>query len=355
MVKANARFLQIVVFFFLGLAAVLSAPGYGAETKLTRDAIVEGAKKEGKVSWASNLVEEEVAELNKAFQKEFPFIKQVEYARMRGPEENEKLLSEMQAGIFPFDMVHVGEDLTSRYEKLGFLVSPVDWNGLFGVDPRMIHPKRFAVAVGNSLLGVMYHKTKVPKQHVPKTWNDCTNPFFKDKMATEVRPSPHFTELWADKGEEWTLDFARKIAANRTKWSSSATAALTMVAAGEVMVFCPTSYGTWYRQASRKPNFPVGWVFPEGPILGSRGLMLSPMKGAQKQSAAMLLVGWIASKGLPVLDTGRESVFHPQTKLGAEFKRTGRQIKVMNWEDIVHSDTIAKKVLEVWGFPKAGI
>jgi iron(III) transport system substrate-binding protein len=353
MAKRNTR-LRRILFVFLALSIpFFYTPGHSAETKLTRDAIVEGAKKEGKVSWASNLVEEEVAQLNKAFQKEFPFMKQVEYARMRGPEENEKLLSEMQAGIFPFDMVHVSEDLTSRYEKLGFLVSPVDWNGLFGVDSRMIHPKRFAVAVGNSLLGVMYNKTKVPKEHIPKAWNDCTNPFFKDRMATEVRPSPHFTELWADKGEEWTLNYAKKIAANKPKWSSSGTAALTMVAAGEVMLFCPTSYGTWYRQASRKPNFPVGWVFPEGPILGSRGLMLSPMKGAQNPHASMLLVGWIASKGLPILDTGRESVFHPETKLGAEFKRTGREIKVMKWEDIVHSDAISKKVLEAWGFPKA--
>ncbi len=217
----------------------------------------------------------------------------------------------------------------------------------------MIHPKRFAVAVGTSLLGIMYHKTKVPKEVLPKTWNDCVNPFFKGRTATEVRPTPQFTELWADKGEEWTLDFAKKIAANKPKWSSSATAALTMIAAGETLLFCPTSYGTWYRQASRKPNFPVGFVFPEGPILGSRGLLLSPLKGAGSPNAAMLLTGWIATKGLPILDTGRESVFHPGTKLGAEFKRTGREIKVSGWEEITESEKRAKKVLEVWGFPRA--
>jgi hypothetical protein len=53
--------------------------------KLTVDSIMQGAKKEGKLSWATNLVDEEVAALNKAFQKEYPFIKSVEYARMRGP------------------------------------------------------------------------------------------------------------------------------------------------------------------------------------------------------------------------------------------------------------------------------
>jgi ABC-type Fe3+ transport system substrate-binding protein len=347
MVKGNVRLTLILTFLVALLNAPSSAPGKSAETTLTMDA------KEGKVSWASNLVGEEVTALNKAFQKEFPFIKQVEYARMRGPEENEKLLSEMQAGIFPFDMVHVGEDLISRYEKLGFLIQPFDWTGFFGMDARMLHPKRFGVAVGNSLLGIMYHKTKLPKEHLPKTWNDCVKPFFKDKMATEVRPSPHFIELWAEKGEEWTLDYAKKIAANKPKWTSSGTAALTMVAAGEILLFCPTSYGTWYRQSSRNPNFPVGFLFPEGPVLGSRGLLLSPLKGAGSPHTAILLTGWIASKGLPILDTGRESVFHPETKLGAEFKRAGREIKVMKWEDVAEADKRSKKILEVWGFPKA--
>src|SRR5687768_2459771 len=91
---------------------VAPIPGYraavvnAAQAKLTMDSILQGAKREGKISWASNLVDEEVVALNKAFQKEYPFIKSVEYARMRGPEENERLLSEMQAGIYTHDMVH---------------------------------------------------------------------------------------------------------------------------------------------------------------------------------------------------------------------------------------------------------
>ena len=118
-------------------------------------------------------------------------------------------------------------DLIPRYQSLGFLVDPIDWNGLFKIDPRMIHPRRFGVAVANTLGGIMYNKTKVPKENIPKTWDDCTKPFFKGKMATEVRPQ-QFTELAADKGEEWAVEYAKKIAANNPKWMSSGTAALTL-------------------------------------------------------------------------------------------------------------------------------
>jgi ABC-type Fe3+ transport system substrate-binding protein len=326
------------------------APSEAAEAKLTMDSVLQGARREGKLSWASNLVDEEVVALNKAFQKEFPFMKSVEYARMRGPEENERFLSEMQAGVFTHDMVHVGSDLIPRFQSLGFLVEPIDWNGLFKVDPRMVHPRRFGVAVANTLGGIMYNKTKVPKEQIPKTWEDCTNPFFSGKMATEVRPQ-QFAELAAAKGEEWAVEYAKKIAANKPRWMSSGTAALTLMVAGEILMLCPTSYGTWYRQASRNPNFPVGWVFPEGIILGDRSLLLSPMKGAANPNAAILFVGWVASKGLPILDTGRESLFHPDTKLGKQLK--GRQVKVEDWDTVDKAERISKRIVEVWGFPKA--
>jgi ABC-type Fe3+ transport system substrate-binding protein len=340
------------------LMALLAAPsqwsftaeGDAAEAKLTMETIVQGARREGKISWASNLVDEEVVGLNQAFQKDYPFIKSVEYTRMRGPEENEKFLSEMQSGVFSHDMVHVGEDLIPRFQSLGFLVDPIDWNGLFKIDPRMIHPRRFGVSIANTLAGIMYNKNKVPKESIPKSWNDCLNPFFRGKMATEVRPQ-QFTELAADKGEEWAMDYAKKIAANKPKWVSSGTAALTLMVAGEILMLCPTSYGTWYRQASRNPNFPVGWVFPEGTILGDRGLILSPMKGAGNPNSAILFVGWAATKGLTNLDTGRESLFHPETKLGKQMK--GRQIKVADWDAVAQSERVSKKIVEIWGFPRA--
>jgi hypothetical protein len=92
-------------------------------------------------------------------------------------------------------------------------------------------------------------------------------------------------------------------------------------------------------------------VFPEGTILGDRSLLLSPMKGAANSNAAILFVGWVASKGLPILDTGRESLFHPDTKLGKQLK--GRPVKVEDWDTVAQAERVSKRIVEVWGFPKA--
>jgi iron(III) transport system substrate-binding protein len=338
-------------FMALLLDWAVSAPGGTAEKTPTMESIIQGAKKEGKVSWGTNLDESEVKELNKAFQKEYPFIKRVDYSRLRGAEEHERTISEMQAGIFTYDVVSVQEELISRYEKVGFLIPPVDWSGLFGVDPRMLHPQRFGVVTGSNPAGITYNKSKVPKEQIPKRWSDCYNPFFKGRLAVDVRPI-HMLSIMAGYGEEWTLDFAKKLAANKPRWMRGQTAADTLLAAGELLISCPASHGSWYRQVSQNPNFPVGFVFPEGPIVSQQGLLLAPMKGSGSPNAALLLTGWTGSKGVTYLDTGRESIFHPGTKLGAEFKRMGREVKVQSWELIADTDRKINKILEVWGFPK---
>jgi iron(III) transport system substrate-binding protein len=343
------KYWSIMIVLVL-LNCVPSPSTRAAEKGLTKEAIIQGAKKEGKVSWASNLVDEEVREVNKAFQKEFPFIK-VEYGRIRGIEEHERVISEMQAKIFSYDMIHVTDLLVNRYLELKLLHEPMDWSGVFGVEPRIIHPKRFGVAIGTTPAGITYNKHKVPKDRIPKRWDDCVDPFFAGKLALEVRPS-HFISVMAGHGEEWTLEFAKKIAANKPKWMSGTTAADTLVAAGEVLIQCPASYASWYRQASRKPSFPVEFVFPQGPILASPSLLLSPLKGSSNLHAAILLTGWLATKGLYITDTGRETVLDPGTRLGKEFKRKNREVKVASWELMAESDKKGKKILEAWGFPK---
>jgi hypothetical protein len=51
-----------------------------------------------KVSWSTNLEEHEVRDMHKAFQQEFPLIK-INYKRVMGGEQRQRVLSEMQAGL----------------------------------------------------------------------------------------------------------------------------------------------------------------------------------------------------------------------------------------------------------------
>jgi len=50
----------------------------------------------------------------------------------------------------------------------------------------MVHPEGIAVSVITNPAVIAYNKNLVPKQHVPKSWADCYDPFFKGKLAVLV-------------------------------------------------------------------------------------------------------------------------------------------------------------------------
>lgn len=341
----------------IALGWLLVAPGFmsaltpAAEPskKITMSSIVAGAKKEGKVSWGTYLDEKEVGEINQAFQKEFPFIK-IEYTRLRPP--HERLMLEMQAGNFPYDAMMVRPNLIAQHKQLGHFFDAVDWNGIFAIDPRMIHANGFGVSVVTNPIVIVYNKNLVPKERVPKTWADCYDPYFKGKLVTLVDAS-HTVALWGAFGEKWALDFAKKLLANNPRWVSGNTNSQTLVATGEMLLVCPAGHGSFYRYVKDQPGVPLGAVFPEGPIVANRDVLIAPIKGAANPNAALLLTGWVASKGVTFMRTGRESVFHPGSELGTEVRRMKRDVKVEPWEMVTDEEKYERQILEIWGFPKA--
>ena len=87
--------------------------------------------------------------------------------------------------------------------------------------------------------------------------------------------------------------------------------------------------------------------------MANRDVPIAPIKGAANPNAALLLTGWVASKGVTVMRTGRESVFHPGSELGGQVKRMMRDIKVESWEMLTEEEKYERQLMEIWGFPKA--
>jgi ABC-type Fe3+ transport system substrate-binding protein len=187
---------------------------------------------------------------------------------------------------------------------------------------------------------------------VPKTWSDCYDPYFRGKLVTLVDAS-HTVALWSAFGEKWALDFAKKLVANNPRWVSGNTNSQTLVATGEMLLVCPAGHGSFYRYVKDQPGVPLGAVFPEGPIVANRDVLIAPIKGAANPNAALLLTGWVASKGLTLMRTGRESVFHPGSELGGQVRRMMRDIKVESWEMLAEEEKYERQLMQIWGFPKA--
>ena len=127
----------------------------------------------------------------------------------------------------------------------------------FGTEPRIVHPTGHVVAAGNQLAGIAYNTNLVPANRVPKTWDDCADPAFNGKKLFDVRPNP-LVANWAYWGEEKTLEYARKVKEGAS-FVRGNTQAYTMVAAGEMAIYCAGNHGPFTRFKQSAPTAPLGW------------------------------------------------------------------------------------------------
>src|SRR6185436_4151463 len=82
--------------------------------------LVEGAKKEGKVSWYTSLIVDQVVRpIKEAFEKEYPFL-QVEYFRGNSERLVQKMFAEYQAKRYEVDIVD-GTVTAPMVKKGGYL------------------------------------------------------------------------------------------------------------------------------------------------------------------------------------------------------------------------------------------
>src|SRR6476469_9066634 len=89
--------------------------------------LVEGAKKEGKVSWYTSLIVDQVVRpVKEAFEKEYPFL-QVEFFRGNAERLVQKMFAEYQAKRYDVDLIDgtVSPTMVHRANLLQRFYSPV--------------------------------------------------------------------------------------------------------------------------------------------------------------------------------------------------------------------------------------
>ena len=132
------------------------------------------------------------------------------------------------------------------------------------------------------------------------------------------------------------------------------TPSFTMLAAGEMMLYCAGNFGPFTRFKQTAPTAPVEMAFPEGPLMGQISFEYGVLKGTGNENAAKLLLGWMSTEGLPYLkETGRDSFFYPGSNIAQLAERLGREVVMQDWATWNQSDEIQGRILQEWGFPRA--
>jgi iron(III) transport system substrate-binding protein len=317
--------------------------------------VVEGAKKEGKVKVGITVRWQEggkpaAKKMVEVFQSHYPFVK-VDYERVGGSRERERVLSELAAGKVSYDVTVLSETQVPIALKAN-VMEKIDWRSL-GVPPQHVHEDGVGVNYRSQLYGIAYNRKLVPDSIGTKlNWDDCASPQYRGKVATDSRPR-HLEIFWQPQvwGRDKTLAYARRLTQNGTLFEQDRTAAMTKLALGEYAIVCGAFYSTYHEQVRSGDNNHLAFRVAE-PVPLSLGDVVFVPRGVPHPNGARLWVAWsLSEEGQRVLDEveGSGSPLFPGTQAAKMTK--GKKVAWYEPQFRAKADEILKEILEAIGLP----
>ena len=323
----------------------------------THDEIVNRAKQEGQLRVVVSMSEGILKRLADEFRKKFPFIK-TSAEEMKGTEVYTRVLQEIKAGINKGQDVN---DLTYDYyneflphqKKLD--IAGMAQQQVLNIPVQMIDPtNRNIVAIGSGIQVVAYNKQLIAENKVPSTWDGFLKPEFADrKFVLDIRPKD-ISALVPAWGIEKTLDFARKLAAQKPVWARGNARVVATMLAGETALHIGPSFDVVLRAKTKDLTDVLGYKLIE-PVPVRLNDTYSVLKTAEHPYAALLWLEFLASAdGQKLLDQAgpyEGSVFVRGTV--QEEAARGKRKSVIDWDHYTKVQEYERKIVEAYGFPKA--
>ncbi len=345
--------IALVVALLIGLVA---AP-LNFVTGQVPNQILEGAKREGRLKVGITVRWEEggkpgAKRMVEAFQARYPFVK-VEYERVGGSRERERVFTEMAAGKVTYDVTALSQTQVPIALKAN-VAEIIDWRSL-KIPPQHIHPEGAGVYYRQQLYGISYNRKLLPESVAEKfTWEDCANPKWRKKVAMDTRPR-HLEIFWQPQvwGREKTLAHARQLAENQTVFERDRSGAMTKLALGEYPIVCGAFYSSYYEHTRSGGKENIGFHWAE-PIPINMGEVVFVPKGAAHPNAARLWILWsLSEEGQTILDEveGSASPFFPGTQAARIIK--GKKVAWYEPKWSTKADEILNEIIEALGLPVA--
>jgi ABC-type Fe3+ transport system substrate-binding protein len=210
------------------------------------------------------------------------------------------------------------------------------------------------VSITSSIHAIAYNKKILPENRVPAGWEDFLKPEFKGKkFLVDIRPIG-FAAMAAGLGEEWMLDYARKITSQDPIWIRGQSRYLTSIAVGEYSLFLLAFHYSCLREAAKNPTASLGCKVVE-PVPARIQNFVAINNSASHPYAGLLWLEFLATpEGQRIIDEYEPfnaSIYSPGSKLATLIQ--GKKVSVNNWETIHNSEKWQTMAVEAFGFPNA--
>jgi len=313
-----------------------------ASVSLAQDAaLIQAAKKEGKVVWYTSLAIPSSTAIAHAFRTKYAGV-DVEVHRTGSQRVLQRVMQEAGAGIKNADVIHTSDaghfvlfkdkGMLMKYIPKGAEIFPAGFKDKDG----------FYFGMRATLSAIAYNPKIVSDKDAPKTWKDLLNPKWKGKMVT-AHPSysgiimTHVLALVNLYG--W--DYFRDLAKNSLHIVQSANDPAGVVASGERPVGANGAEYFYYK--TQKQGNPIKLVYPSEGV----PLVVSPVaiaKDAPHPNAAKLFSEYIFTKESQQLLADREGLYtgHPEVTYPAD-KPKLKDLKLLS----VEADELEKRNAEI--------
>ena len=313
-------------------------------------ALVEAAKKEGKVVWYTSLILPSAERVAKLFETAYPGIK-VEVHRTGSQRVLQRVMQELSANIKNADVLHTsdaGHFVLLKEKKLLMKYTPA------GVDK---FPAGFKDRDGyyyglRATVNAIYYNTKlVTAAEAPKTWKDLLDPKWKGKMVT-AHPgysgviATHVLALVHLHG--W--DYFKQLAQNRLMIVQSANDPPTTVASGERVI--GVNGGEYSAYQLKKKGNPIEIVYPKEGV----PLVVSPTaiaSFAPHPNAAKLFTDFTFTREIQQVMADSEGLYtgHPEVTYPADQpKMSDLKLLTVEPEELEkRNEELKKRFVEFFG------
>jgi iron(III) transport system substrate-binding protein len=314
--------------------------------------LVEGAKKEGKlVVW--DTTRGRGKEHFRAFEKKYPFIK-VEQALVHSDEVVQKVTMELRAGRAPTaDVIACNTVSYEQGKKDGVFVS-FPWRKAFkDIPAQAVDKDNVGVGAYGNIWTMAYNTKLVPKEKLPKSYEDLLNPEWRGKFAVDIRVNPWAyiasSGVWS---VEKTEGYVKKLKENQPKFGRGGTAIAQLLTAGDFHIAPVYLFNII---EARKTGAPIDWI-PIEPIGGNIAGRAIP-KGASRVNAAVLYIAWLVSPEGQKIYEDTEGRALPYEGLGTIMSQmlAGKKLAVLGWGDTERAlkhDDIEEKLMTLIGSKK---
>ena len=327
----------------LAASSFLSIPLFSARAASVEDVsmmrsaerqklLVEGAKKEGKVTWYTTLIVDQVVRpIKEAFEKEYPFV-QLEYYRGNSENVVQRVIAEYQAKRFAVDIVD-GSSSPTMLRRAGLMqrfFSPY----LAEYPPELKDSQGFWGVANLYFFALGYNTRMVKASEVPKTYEDLLNPRWKGQMMWSTARgagAPLFIgSILQTMGQEAGKAYLQKLKTqNIAKTTASNRQVLDLVIAGEFPI--GLQIFAHHPVISKNLGAPTDWqpLEPLPATIHTIGLT----KNSPHPHATMLLIDFLLSKrGQKVIQLSSYLPAHPEMPaLQADLKPGGGRYKRVNY------------------------